>query len=137
MKSVLMFLLLCTSVMAVTAGEAAWLLDAETTLSKAMQKAKQEHKKMVLLVVVRDGCDWCEKMVHQTLRSEKITKALSDTVVVVVDLNTPLPKGIYAAVTPTMFFIDAGSGKAVHKSVGYDDPGGFLIDIVSAQEKLP
>lgn len=137
MKTVIIVLLLCTSLMAITAEDAAWLLDAETSLSKATQKAKKEHKKMVLLVVVRDGCDWCEKMVHETLRSEKIKKALSDTVVAVVDLSTPLPKGIYAAVTPTIFFIDAGSGRAVEKSIGYSRPGSFLIDIVSAKEKLP
>ena len=137
MRLLLILLFICSSAMAITAKDAAWLLDAQSSFPQAIQKAQKEHKEMVLLVVVQDGCDWCEKMVHHTFKNQKIKEALSDIVVAVVDLNTSLPKGMHAKLTPTMFFIEAKTGKVLQKNVGYESPGGFLIDIVSAKEKLP
>jgi len=43
---------------------------------------------------------------------------------------------MHAELIPTMFFLDAKTGAVVQKKIGYDDPGSFLIDIVSAKEKL-
>ena len=137
MKILFILLFACSTMMAITAEDAAWVLNAKTSLSKALQKAKKTQKKMVLLVVVKDGCNWCEMMVHKTLSSKNIKEALSDSVLAVVDLSTPLPKGMHAELTPTMFFLDAKTGNVVQKNIGYDDPGGFLIDIISAKEKLP
>lgn len=137
MKIVFMLLLACSLVMAITAEDAAWVLNAKPSLSKALQKAKKAQKKMVLLVIVKDGCSWCEKMIHNTLSSKKVKEALSDSVLAVVDLYTSLPNGMHAEFTPTMFFIDAKTGKVIQKNIGYEEPGGFIIDIVSAKEKLP
>ena len=137
MKILCILLLACNLAIAITAEDAAWILDAQTSFANAIKKAKKEQKKMVLLVVVKDGCSWCEKMVYNTLNRKNIKEALSETVVAVVDLYTSLPKGIHAEFTPTMFFIDVKTGKVIQKNVGYEEPGGFIIDIVSAKEKLP
>ena len=136
MKTILMFILIVGNLSAITAEDAAWLLDAQTDLTKAYEKAKIEKKKLVLLVVVKNGCHWCEMMVHKTLKDKDIQANLTDMVTVVVDVNGKLPKEFQTKLTPGMFFIDAKSKKSVLKNFGYIKKGGFLIDIISASEMV-
>ena len=133
MKTVILFALLVCNLMAITAQDAAWVLDAQTDLNKAFQKAEAENK-MVLLVVVKDDCNWCEKMVRNTLKDKDIQDNLTNTVTVIVDVNEKLPDAFKVIQTPAMFFIDAKTKKSVLKNVGYIKKGGFLIDIISANE---
>ena len=136
MKTILMFILLVGNLLAITAEDAAWLLDAQTDLTKAYEKAKAEKKKMLLLVVVKNGCQWCEMMVHKTLKDKDIQANLTDIVTVVVDVNAKLPKEFQTKLTPGMFFIDVKSKKSVWKNFGYIKKGGFLIDIISANDMV-
>jgi len=137
MKIVIMFILVFCNLMAITAEDAAWLLNAQTDLNKAYEKAKNEKKKMVLLVVVKDSCDWCKMMVHETLKDQNIQANLTDMVTVIMDIDSKkLPKEFQTELTPAMFFIDAKSKKSVLKNVGYIKKGGFLIDIISASEMV-
>ena len=135
MKAVIMFVLLVCNLMAISAQEAAWVLDAQTDLTKALQKAKAENK-MVLLVVVKDDCNWCEKMVHETLKDKDIQENLSNMVTVIVDIHGKLPNDFKVIKTPAMFFIDPKNGKSVFKNIGYVKKGAFLIDIISANEVM-
>jgi len=131
----MIFLLVC-NLMAITAEDAAWLLDAQTDLNKAYEKAKAQKKKLLLLVVVKDGCHWCEMMVHETLRDPQIRENLKDIVTVVADVNGKLPKEFQTKLTPGMFFIDVKSKKSVLENFGYIKKGGFLIDIISAGDMV-
>ena len=135
MKTVMMFVLLVCNLMAISAQEAAWVLDAQTDLTKALQKAKAENK-MVLLVVVKDDCNWCEMMVHNTLKDKDIQDNLSNMVTVVVDINGKLPNNFKITKTPAIFFIDAKNGKSVFENVGYVKKGAFLIDVISVNEVM-
>ncbi len=135
MKAVIMFALMVCNLMAISASEAAWVLDAQTDLTKALQKAKAENK-MVLLVVVKDDCNWCEKMVHETLKDKDIQDNLSNMVTVIVDIHGKLPNDFKVIKTPAMFFIDPKNGKSVFKNIGYVKKGAFLIDIISANEVM-
>lgn len=135
MKAVIMFALMVCNLMAISASEAAWVLDAQIDLTKALQKAKAENK-MVLLVVVKDDCNWCEKMVYNTLKDKSIQESLTNTVTVIVDVNEKLPDTFIVTQTPAIFFIDAKTKKSVLENVGYIKKGGFLIDIISANEML-
>ena len=129
----MMFALLVCNLMAITAQDAAWVLDAQTDLTKAFQKARAENK-MVLLVVVKDDCNWCEKMVYDTLKDKDIQDNLTNMVTVIVDVNKKLPDAFKVTQTPAIFFIDAKTKKSVLENVGYIKKGGFLIDIISASE---
>jgi len=135
MKTVMMFVLLVCNLMAISAQEAAGVLDAQTDLTKALQKAKAENK-MVLLVVVKDDCNWCEKLVHETLKDKNIQDNLSNMVTVIVDINGKLPNDFKVTKTPATFFIDAKKEKSVFENIGYVKKGAFLIDIISANEMM-
>jgi len=135
MKILIMFALLVCNLMAINAKDAAWVLDAQTDLTKAFKLAKAENK-MLLLVVVKDDCSWCEKMVYDTLKDKNIQENLTNTVTVIVDVNEKLPDTFNVTQTPAVFFIDAKTKKSVLENVGYIKKGGFLIDIISASEMI-
>jgi thioredoxin-related protein len=135
MKTVIFLALMICNLMAISAEEAAWALDAQNDFAKALQKAKTENK-MLLLVVVKDDCTWCEKMVHETLKDKNIQDSLSNMVTAVVDVHGKLPSDFKVRKTPTVFFIDAKSEKSVYKNIGYVKKGAFLIDIISANEMM-
>ncbi len=122
--------------MAITAQDAAQILGAEMNLNTAFKKAKDENKKMVLLVVVKDHCNWCKMMIHDTLKDAAIQENLTNMVTVVVDINGKLPDEFKATITPAVFFIDPKSKKSVWENVGYVKKGSFLIDIISANEMI-
>ena len=134
MKTFLMFILIVGNLFAITAEDAAWQLNAQTDLNKAYEKAKAQKKKLVFLLVVKDGCHWCEMMVQKTLRDAKIQKSLEEMVTVVIDMNGKLPKEFQTKLTPGMFFIEVKSKTSVLKDFGYLKTDSFLIDIVSASE---
>ena len=135
MKTLIMFIMLVCNLMAISAQDAAWVLDAQTDLTKALQKAKAENK-IVLLVVVKDDCNWCEKMLYDTLKDKNIQENLANTVTVIVDINGKLPDAFKVRQTPAIFFIDAKKEKSIWENVGYIKKGAFLIDIISANEMM-
>ena len=136
MKTLILSLLLICNVMAITAKDAAWVLNAQTDLHKALKQAKQENKDMVLLLVVKDGCEWCEKMVHETMQNRNIKDALSDAIIVIIDSKSDLAKKYKTTLTPSVFFIDAKTEKSVYTQVGYEKAGSFLISIISAKDNI-
>ena len=135
MKTLIMFALLVCNLLAISAQDAAWVLNAQTDLTKAFKLAKAENK-MLLLVVVKDDCNWCEKMVYDTLKDKNIQESLTNTVTVIVDVSEKLPDTFKVTRTPAIFFIDAKTKKSVLENVGYIKKGGFLIDIISANEMM-
>jgi len=136
MKIFVITMLIVCNLMAITVEDAAWVLDAQTDTDKAFKKAKAEKKDLLLLIAIKDGCDWCEKLVHSTLRDEKVKEQLSDIVTVVVDMKSKSAKDLNATLAPTMYFIDVATKKLVQKHVGYEKVGSFVIDIISAKDKL-
>ncbi len=136
MKIVILSFLLVCNLMAITANDAAWVLDAQTDLNKAYTLAKQEKRSMIVLLVVKDGCEWCEKMVYETMQKPEVKNALSNAIVVVGDIRSDPIKHFNATLTPTVFFIDAKTKKSIYKQVGYERSGSFLISIISAADKI-
>ena len=136
MKTLLFSLLLLSNLFAITAKEYAPTLNALTNLDDAYAKAKSEKKELILLMVIKDGCHWCEMMVENTMQDKAVKDALSDTVIVLTDFDSKLSKIYKAEQTPSLYFIDVKRKKSVYEQVGYEKPGSFMITIMSALEKL-
>ena len=103
-------MILVCNLMAISAQDAAWVLDAQTDLNKAFDKAGDENK-MILLVIVKEDCSWCEKMVFDTLKDENIQENLNNMITVIVDINDKLPSEFKAKLTPTVFLLIRRAGK--------------------------
>jgi thioredoxin-related protein len=136
MKTLLLSLLLISNLLAITAKDYAPTLNALTNMSDAYTKAKSDKKSMILVIVIKDGCHWCEKMVENTMQDKAVKDALSDTVVVLTDFDSELSKTYKADLTPSLYFIDAKTKESVYKQVGYEKPGSFMITIHSAIDAL-
>ena len=136
MKTLLLILLLASNLLAITAKDYAPTLNALSNMGDAYTKAKSEKKNMILVIVIKDGCHWCEKMVEHTLQDKAVKDTLSDTVIVLTDFNSALSKTYKAEQTPSLYFIDVKTKKTVYEQVGYEKPGSFMITIHSAIDAL-
>lgn len=63
----------------------------EKDLDSAFKKAKNE-KKLLIVMVVSDNCQWCEKMKKNTLSNPKVAEKLKNYVLVMADRETPHEK---------------------------------------------
>ena len=136
MKTFILLLLMAGHLMAVSVDDAAWLLDAQTNLNKAFKKAETAQKKLLLIVVIKDGCSWCEMMVHETLSDKNVRNRLSDMVILVTDIHSKTAKNLNTQLTPSMYFIDVAAKKVLHEHIGFEKPGSFIMDIVTAEDRV-
>lgn len=59
----------------------------EKDLDSAFLKAKKE-KKILIIMAVSDGCQWCERMKKNTLSNPQVLKRLQNYVLVMADRET-------------------------------------------------
>lgn len=131
MKILFLTLFLIASLFAGNAKDAAQLLGAENNYTSAIEKAKKENKVLVM-VIVKEHCRWCDKLVNRTLADEKIQKPLEEFVMLVVDRNDVFPNQFKEDIFPSIFYIDAKSEKSVYSNVGYVGTKCFLNDLNSS-----
>ncbi len=120
-------LLVCT-LFATNAKEAAKELGVENDYATAMAKAKSE-KKMLVLVIVKENCRWCDKLLTRTFTDPEVKDELKNYVTVVIDRNGEFPDEFRENFFPSMFYIDYSSEKSVYENVGYIGKKCFLNDL--------
>ena len=128
MKSFLLFILLAGTLFAANAKEAAENLGFESNYSTAIHKAKAE-KKMLVMVIVKKNCRWCEKLLNRTLADPEVKKELKNYVTLIVDRNDTFPSEFKENFFPSIFYIDYNSQKSVYENVGYIGKKCFLNDL--------
>jgi thioredoxin-related protein len=74
---------------------------------KALQKAKKEHKIIMLKVMTKD-CYFCRKMEREVMIEKEVVELLAqDFIPVAIDISTTeLPLGLKTELTPSFIFID-------------------------------
>jgi thioredoxin-related protein len=132
MKLFFLAVVLMTGLFATNAVDAANKLGVEKAYDQAVAKARKEDK-MLVMVVVKENCRWCDKIVNRTLSDPTVRKMLEKSVTVIVDKDAPFPSEFKVDFFPSVFYIDAQSGKSVYENVGYVDAEHFLNDIHDAQ----
>ena len=133
MKAFLMTLLLSYALMASNALEEAKKLGVESNYAIAFTKAKKE-KKMLVMVIVKENCRWCEKLVNKTLSEETVKKKLENYITVIVDRNADFPSAFKENFFPSIFYIDYETEKSVYSNVGFVGKPCFLNDLNSSLE---
>jgi len=118
---------------AMNAQQAAKALGVENRYDQAIQKAKRD-KKIVVMVVVKEHCRWCEKLVNTTLKDPRVQKHLQDFVTVVVDKDAPYPSDFRENFFPSVFYIDYSTEKSIYENVGYIGAKHFLNDLESVKK---
>ncbi len=133
MKVFLMTLLLSYGLMASNALEEAKKLGVESDYAAAIAKAQKE-KKMLVLVIVKEDCRWCEKLVNKTLSEETVKKKLENYITLIVDKDDEFPSDFKENFFPSIFYIDYETQKSVYSNVGYVGKPCFLNDLNGSLE---
>ena len=129
---IFLFIGMLTSILfAMNAEEAAKRLGVENRYDVAIQKAKRE-KKIVVMVVVKNHCQWCEKLINKTLGNTQVRRYLQNFVTVIVDKNAKYPSDFKENFFPSLFFIDWQTQKSVYENIGYVNTKDFLDNLNTA-----
>lgn len=132
MKKIVLMLFFALSLWANEASEAAKELGYINSYVQGVEKAKKEHK-IMLLVVVRDGCRWCKKFEKETLKDPKIKSKLNTFTKVLIDKDDAMPERFYTNFIPTIYFIDPKTEKSIWDFAGFKESAEFTHDIDAAQ----
>ena len=138
MRTVLLLWCLSIGLFANDALQEAMKIGAMNDYDKAIQKAKAE-KKIMVMVVVKEHCRWCRKLVDKTLSDPKVQKRLASFVTVIVDRYANYPADFKEDFFTSIFYIDYNTQKSVYENVGYVGTKCFLNDLdtaVKTQETL-
>jgi hypothetical protein len=108
-------------------GDLAAALGYETDFERAVEKAKRQHKN-VMLVLVSNYCPWCRKFEQQVLRKQAVNALVHKKYVPVI-LNKEkagFPAELNLSFTPIVHFIDPATQKSYHRTVGYNEREAFM-----------
>lgn len=130
----LLSVLAASVVFGVGAREEAQFLGAETNFKTALAKAKAQ-KKMLVMVVVKENCRWCSRLVHHTMGDPDVKGVLDKNyVTVILDRYDHYPKVFTEDFFPSIFYIDYSTGESVYENVGYIGKKCFLNDLKGAEK---
>ena len=135
MRAVIIGLLTWCSLYATDLSDFAVKMQYETSYEKAVQKAKVEKKKVMLLLVTH-YCPWCTKFEKRTLSLASIDTAIHNKYVPLI-LNRQkgkFPKKFDSKRVPTVYFIDPNNESLVYKSVGYRNKKDFTQELKKAEK---
>ena len=128
LKTLLFILLFASTLFSADAKDAAFMLGAEDNYKSALEKAKNENKVLVM-VIVKEHCRWCDRLVKRTLSDEKVKKPLEDFVMLVVDKDDSYPNQFKEELFPSIFYVDPVSERSVYSNVGFVGTKCFLNDL--------
>lgn len=120
------------------AGEAhdlATALHYSESYHAGIQTAKKEHK-LMMLVVVEDGCHWCKKFKRTTLSDKDVKKHLQKVVKVMLDRYADMPEKYESKFFPMVYFINPQTQDVLETSYGYKTKDLFIQEIQKAEKKF-
>ncbi len=133
MKIFLMTFVLSYALMGSSALKEAKKLGVESDYATAIAKAQKE-KKILVMVIVKENCRWCEKLINKTLSDETVKKRLENYITVIVDKDAKFPSIFTEDFFPSIFYIDYSTQKSVYSNVGYVGTKCLLNDLNSSEE---
>ena len=136
MKLIITLLLATFTLFAANAKDAAFALDFEDNYKVALEKAKKEHKTL-MLVVVQDPCPYCDRLVENTLENANVKKELDAYVSVIIDKKGDFPKALKGTPVPMTYFIDPRLERSTYDNLGYLDAQDFAEMLRHVQALKP
>jgi len=136
LKQIVLLLLLTLSLSASNAKDAAFMLDYEEVYTLALEKAKKEHK-VLMMVIVKEPCPYCDKLVENTLDTPCVIKKLKNFIPLVIAYDDNYPNEFRPPVRPVTLFINPDDSSVLHTLYGYRDVDIFksAMDIATKKYK--
>lgn len=127
MKTLLVLLFTVLIASAQSYKEFAKEMGYETNYSVALQKAK-EQKKNLMVLMITNYCPWCSKFEKKTLSEKNINDVIQAKYVPLI-INKEeggFPPYLSAPIVPTTYFIDPKEEKSYFERVGFVNKVEFL-----------
>ena len=134
MKKTVLILLFTLTLFASNAKDAAFMLDYEEVYSVALDTAKKENK-ILMMVIVKEPCPYCDKLVEDTLDTPCVRKKLKDFIPLVIAHDDDYPESFRPPVRPVTLFINPNDSSILHTLYGYRDIDVFQSAMDIANEK--
>jgi len=137
MKRLITFLLLLTFLSADHISDIALSLGYQTKFTTALQKAKNENK-LLMMVVVSNYCPWCRKFESTTLQNSNISKAIKkDFIPLLINKDSAVyPQGYKVPGVPSVFFINPTNETTLWRSFGYKTSSEFTKTLSTAKQRF-
>ena len=99
----------------------------ETSYKKAVKKAK-EMKKDIMLVLVANYCPWCRKFEQRVLLKEDVNDIIQKNYIplIINKEKDDFPQELNMSFSPIVYFIDHKTLKSYERVVGYNNREDFL-----------
>ncbi|MFA5234265.1 MAG: thioredoxin family protein [Sulfurimonas sp.] len=126
MKKIVM-LLLCTFLFGAEYRDFAKTMTYETEYKTALNKAKKEDKKLMVLMI-SNFCPWCTKFENKTLADESVDIAVKSKYIplIINKEEKNFPAYLTTPIVPTTYFINPNKEEILHQSVGFSNKVEFL-----------
>ncbi len=94
-------------------------------------------KKLVLVVVSKDGCHWCERLERESLHNPKIRKEIEKHFMIAeISRNSGnIPSFLDPTLFPTIYILDTDGEKFLFTIVGYQKSSELLSEIEEVYER--
>lgn len=99
----------------------------ETDMQRAFQRAKKEHKNVILLIQ-DPWCKWCKKMKNETLSDPRVQRMLRNYILLTIerrDQKTVQKIEEFTGAIPSFYFMEP-NGEVFESVIGYFQPEDFL-----------
>ncbi|MDQ1245143.1 MAG: hypothetical protein QG565_1484 [Campylobacterota bacterium] len=133
MKKIVMFLLMSTIIFAEGFKEFAKEMSYETEYKTALNKAKKEDKKLMVLMI-SNFCPWCTKFENKTLVDKSVDGAIKSKYIplIINKEEKNFPTYLTTPIVPTTYFINPHKEEILHQSVGFSNK----IELLNLLQKL-
>jgi len=135
MKYILILLLTLTSLFANESTELADKLSYLKSYDKALLSAQKEQK-LMMLIIVEDGCHWCKKFANTTLSNKDVQSKLQTLTKVIIDKEDDAAFDYEPHFFPMIYFINPQTQEVIDTAYGYQKKEGLLKHLQKANENM-
>ena len=119
-QKIVLVILMTLSLFGSNAKDAAFMLDYEEVYKLALDEAKKEHK-VLMMVIVKEPCPYCDKLVENTLDTETIKAKLTNFVPLIISYDDNYPDEFRPPFRPMTLFINPDDSTILKSLAGYRD----------------
>ena len=134
MKKIILLLLITLNLFGANAKDAAFMLDYKKVYDQALAQAKKEHK-VLMMVIVKDPCPYCDMLVEDTLDTSAIKAKLKDFIPLIIAHDGKYPDRFRPPVRPVTLFINPDNSTVLYSLAGYRDVDVFKSAMDTATQK--
>jgi len=134
MKKIVLLLLMTLTLFGANAKDAAFMLDYKEVYKVALNEAKKEHK-VLMMVIVKEPCPYCDKLVENTLDTQTIKDKLTNFIPLIISYDANYPDKFRPPFRPMTLFINPDNSTILKSLAGYRDVDVFKDAMDMAVQK--